>query len=65
MEQISSEYPLLETEIRKLDSFLYSRDKEKAWDGSKLLIEIAKVNKKRINPRLPASGALENALNPT
>ena len=65
MEQISSEFPLLGTELRKLDSFLYSRDKEEAWDGSKLLIEIAMVNKKRINPRLPASGALENALNPT
>ena len=65
IEQISNEFPLLGTELRKLDSFLYSRDKGEAWDGSKLLIEVVMVNKKRVNTRPPTGGALENALNPT
>ena len=65
MSQISNEFPLLGTEIRKLDSFLYSRDKGGVWNGSKLLIEVAMVNKKIVNTRSLRSGALEKALNPT
>ena len=46
MDQISNQFPDLGNEIKKLDSFLYSAEVERAWDGSKLLKELAIINSK-------------------
>ena len=64
MDQISNQFPDLGNEIRKLDSFLYSAEGERAWDGSKLLKELAIINSKKLNTRLHIDGKLETALNP-
>ena len=64
MDQISNQFPDLGNEIKKLDSFLYSAEGERAWDGSKLLKELAIVNSKKLNTRPRIDGKLETALNP-
>ena len=64
MDQISNQFPDLGNEIKKLDSFLYSAEVERAWDGSKLLKELAIINSKKLNTRPRIDGKLETALNP-
>ena len=64
MDQISNQFPDLGNEIKKLDSFLYSAEVERAWDGSKLLKELAIINSKKLNTRQRIDGKLETALNP-
>lgn len=64
MDQISNQFPDLGNEIKKLDSFLYSAEVGRAWDGSKLLKELIIINSKKLNTRPRIDGKLETALNP-